>query len=683
MLTMLPRLLRSLGSWRSEDSEVVSPLLGLMRDRLTEADALVLSGNKLSRCEIEELVSFLASAEFRPHAKTLRELRIARCGLEDRDLARIWTSLGPQARTLRILDISGNDGRIDSALVATTLGRFTQLRILNLGGSLRNCTDVSLFGESPMPFAHLTDLDLSGCALGHATVFNIASYLYDLDRSRNLVRLGLANCNLTSHEIAMLFRCMRHPGRLLTADVSQNDVEVKLEELLDCIDSSQTPAGIRLDQIEFSSEQSYVALISALRNTTALRSLSLVGTCPPGGATPVVRSTLSRLLAENGSLTALDLSGQSGRLSDARLGPGLALALATGLSRTSGSTTTNGLTSNGTGTETDGTKSALRELRVRNQGLSGCAVELATALASAASSGLAVFDCSGNGLSLDGYRYLVMALEDEERASGGICSLVRFPITAADHHHAVVLAKRQLGIEEPATAVDCGSHAGISRSGPTTGDWHRRATRRGAGSVLSAPDKTAKRGSRVFGVTRRVLSKGGVGHGNNGCNWRDGGGIGIGLGIMSSRTSTDMKRTAAAAEAGGSASRTIDAAWADMVTRLQATLERNRQRQMAGSWPGAQEMLQLPELDGEYYDVYSPDGRLYDDEVQTYYCHSDDDSGSGGRRPWQADVGRPLPQSRMPRARDAGVDDGDDEPEAPYHVNEFITMVPFAAAPLS
>ncbi len=129
--------------------------------------------------------------------------------------------------------------------------------------------------------------------------------------------------------------------------LSGNAIEDGIEALTAAVRSDSGPAGLHLEMIEFKHESAYLSLLASLTHTDHLTHLSLAGTGPsPGPCTPALLETLTTFLSANTSITALDLSGFSGKLDDGQLPVGFGAALA-------------GLATNTT----------LTHLRIRNQNL--------------------------------------------------------------------------------------------------------------------------------------------------------------------------------------------------------------------------------------------------------------------------------------------------------------------------
>ena len=172
------------------------------------------------------------------------------------------------------------------------------------------------------------------------------SWRFEQGQPLRFHKLVLNHCRITGTQAARLFHAIG-ADHGMHLHLSGNAIEDGIEALTAAIRSESGPAGLHLEMIEFKHETAYLSLLASLTNTDHLTHLSLAGTGPsPGPCTPALLETLTTFLSANTSITALDLSGFSGKLDDGQLPVGFGAALA-------------GLATNTT----------LTHLRIRNQNL--------------------------------------------------------------------------------------------------------------------------------------------------------------------------------------------------------------------------------------------------------------------------------------------------------------------------
>jgi len=339
----------------------------------------------------------------------IQALDVSSCGLSDSDLrTMIVTPLTSRAPFLEALSIAGNPGRLPAHVLSELLPYLTEMRELNLAGSLRgDSTGAPLLPPDDVATLDaLQDLDLSGYHVDEATLSSLERFLHHrhnapLTNGRppaRLRRLALNHCGITGYQAARLFQAIGPNPTSIILCLSNNPLDYGLSDLTSLIHADPTvgPAGLYLDMLDFRDERSYLSLLHALTSSQKLVLLSLAGTAPPsvrgGTASGELVSALHGLFADNTSLRYLDLSGFRGRLDDGQLPAGFGKALA-------------GLANN----------SSLTHLRLRNQNLtSDDAGTLGRALAqNCALRALDVRGCAATGggfLSLSTVRFLVDSL---------------------------------------------------------------------------------------------------------------------------------------------------------------------------------------------------------------------------------------------------------------------------------
>lgn len=189
--------------------------------------------------------------------------------------------------------------------------------------------------------------------------------------------------------------------------LNSNPLETGSVDWIELIHGDETPRKLSLDMIEFKHEANFDKLLKALAKNTSLEYLSLIGTGPPGRASPQTSNLLSTFLEENSTLQYLDFSGYSGKLEDAHLGWGLSGALG-------------GLKNNET----------LRQLRVRNHDIGSAEDITELCRVIALNKGLAMLDMQNNNFDHHQLAKLVHALDLNQQ-------IISFPISEADRGSAL------------------------------------------------------------------------------------------------------------------------------------------------------------------------------------------------------------------------------------------------------
>ncbi|KAI2636452.1 RNI-like protein [Hypomontagnella submonticulosa] len=384
--------------------EVVPPVLLLWKSLQTRCNSINFSGNPLGISDIAGLSRVLQN---RPGF--LRAFSISRCRLDEDGLVLLWEGLHEQRSTIEILDVSHNSGRIEAAKAAETLNDANKLRRLSLANAIKGNLDEPLFrpwsATSNFEPWHLEELDLSGWKVNSDTVFGIMKFV-ELDESRSLRRLVLTNCGLSGEMVTGIF-CRLGAGRDMHLLLNENPLELGSTDWIDLIHGNEAPTGLHIDMVQFQRESNFDRLLRALADNKTIEFLSMVGTGPPGRASPKTSELLSCFFERNDTLRYLDLSGYSGKLEDSHLGWGLTGALG-------------GLKQNTT----------LRQLRIRNHDIGAAedVTELCRMLA--ANKGLVMFDCQHSSFNHHQFAKLVHALNFNNQ-------IISFPLSDADRQYAV------------------------------------------------------------------------------------------------------------------------------------------------------------------------------------------------------------------------------------------------------
>lgn len=194
--------------------------------------------------------------------------------------------------------------------------------------------------------------------------------------------------------------------------LSSNPLETGSTDWVDLIHGDEAPKKLHLDMIEFKHESNFDRLLEALADNSTIEYLSLVGTGPPGHASPKTSSLFSAFLETNKTLQYLDFSGYSGKLEDAHLGWGLSGALG-------------GLKQNTT----------LRQLRLRNHDMGAANDITGLCHVIALNEGLAMIDMQNNNFDHHQLASIIHALELNRR-------IISFPISASDRKSALEKEKQ-------------------------------------------------------------------------------------------------------------------------------------------------------------------------------------------------------------------------------------------------
>lgn len=354
------------------------------RRELTRVDWVVLNGIKLGESDLDYLVD--AASQRRSH---LRALEVGDCGLSVHDLDLLLSTLVVQESSLEAINISGVQGRLNPDVLQQYIGYFGQIRKINLSRISRTSGSDPLITAEMLFNWRLEELVLSRTAVNRETVDSIATYLAS-DRSQNLRMLRLDQCGLTGEDVAMFMHSLsvgQDGPRRLHLHVNENRLDNGCSFLFEAIAKNMTPTHLSMQMIDFKKEEHFRELVDALRKNSSLRYLDISKASLPYDAGPETCRMLQLMFEENGTLEALDISGENAHLDVARFGIGLNLAL-TGLKK----------------------NTSLKVLRIEHQklGLQG-----ANTLASVLEENKALREvhCENNDINLQSFTVLVNGLQ--------------------------------------------------------------------------------------------------------------------------------------------------------------------------------------------------------------------------------------------------------------------------------
>ncbi|KAJ3481675.1 hypothetical protein NLG97_g7762 [Lecanicillium saksenae] len=373
------RMVTNISAYEKTTSELLRPIMELLKRQLSHCHSIVLSRNPISSADADELRDTLSL-----HHVRLRRLELADCGLADFGLSDIWTALDHQADSLEIIDLSNNQGTVRFEIICNALSHLSGVTKLCIARNVRLATELSLFDDDALATWQLQDLDLSGIVLNDATVDSLANYLSS-NNSQSLRRLYLNYSGLNGFHLARLFRSMG-PGREMEVYMNSNRIDDGISDLCDAIGAGLGPWCLLLQMIDFTREESYVKLLRALALNTSIQCLSLAGTSTPDAASETACQAVHDFLAKNTTIRFLDMSGYDSKLDEGRLGRGFSRALR-GLRHNIG----------------------IEHLRVRSQMLNINVGDLGEALS--VNNTLRTVDCASNDLTLSNLRYLITNLE--------------------------------------------------------------------------------------------------------------------------------------------------------------------------------------------------------------------------------------------------------------------------------
>ncbi|CAM1505561.1 Fc.00g111980.m01.CDS01 [Cosmosporella sp. VM-42] len=361
-------------------SEVLRPILILIKNQLCLCHGITVTGNPLSLGDVEDLANLLLLDRV-----CFKKLELANCHLGDAAISELWLNMAGQAGSLQTLDTSGNHGIVKFELIQHSLSQLRAITKLNIAGNTRIDSDMSLFDEDAIHSWALEDLDISGIGLNNATVDVLSDYLGSTS-SQNLKVIRLNSCGLSGRQVAQLFRAMGQ-ARQLTVHMSANRLDEGIDELCGAISCGFGPDGLFMQMIDFAIEDNYIKLLRALTVNKTIECLSLAGCSTPGSASDTACQALSEFFSNNNTIRFLDVSGYDAKLDEGRLGRGFSKALS-------------GLRTN----------TRLEHLRVRSQMLNVNIGDLAEAITTNRT--IHTLDCEGNDFNLSNFRHLVKHLQD-------------------------------------------------------------------------------------------------------------------------------------------------------------------------------------------------------------------------------------------------------------------------------
>lgn len=119
------------------------------------------------------------------------------------------------------------------------------------------------------------------------------------------------------------------PGkaRELHLDVSENNIEKHLDELIEAIASGLAPSSLTVRLIEFEEEADFRKMILAFAVNSTIRQLDISRASLPCDAPEATCQALEKMFSENTTLEWLDISGEDSRLETTKLGVGINKAL--------------------------------------------------------------------------------------------------------------------------------------------------------------------------------------------------------------------------------------------------------------------------------------------------------------------------------------------------------------------
>ncbi|KAJ5902504.1 hypothetical protein N7495_003032 [Penicillium taxi] len=325
-LTRVPTLDK--GS-RDPGCGIPEAIFPLCRRRMTNVNWVVLNGIKLGESDLDYLVDAASQSQSR-----LRALEVGDCGLSVHDLDLVLSTIVAQESTLEVINIAGVQGRLNPEMLQQYIGYFSQIRKINLSRISRTSGSDPLISAEMLFNWRLEELILSRTLVNRKTVDALSTYLAS-DRSHDLRMIRLDQCGLSGEDVAMFMHSMSSGSdgpRSLHLHVNENRLDIGCSHLFDAVAKNDTPSHLSMQMIDFKKEEHFREMIDAFRHNTSLRYLDISKASLPYDASPETCRSLQLMFEQNGTLEALDISGESAHLDVARFGIGLNLAL-TGLKK--------------------------------------------------------------------------------------------------------------------------------------------------------------------------------------------------------------------------------------------------------------------------------------------------------------------------------------------------------------
>jgi hypothetical protein len=141
--------------------EIVAALMPLCRAQLSNVTWIILSGIELGETDLDDLIPAIHSTNAR-----IRAIEFSRCGLSDRGIMQMITSLERQNSTLEYINISDNPGRIDLEQFQKSVARFSRIKRLDISRTSWTSGPHALFLPEAMLSWRLEELILSGVPVG-------------------------------------------------------------------------------------------------------------------------------------------------------------------------------------------------------------------------------------------------------------------------------------------------------------------------------------------------------------------------------------------------------------------------------------------------------------------------------------------------------------------------------------
>ncbi|TLD33118.1 hypothetical protein PspLS_00428 [Pyricularia sp. CBS 133598] len=325
---------------------ILFPIINLIGAGLTACNRILVTGCSLGSGDVAALVSGLyqrnSGDSGLPFAAELKALEVSRCSLSSHDLTAIVEALTVQSRSLELLDISQNLGRISPGTISKFIDSMADLRSLNISDAVIGQDETNLLSyESLEGFKSIERINISGYKMSLDTEKALLAFLEmkAIDQrqkggfsiaSRGLERIQLDSCGIDGHQAARIINAASGLQGL-HIHLNGNPIDQGVEDFASAIAfCSEGSFGLHLDMIEFNRVEGYVRLVQAITVSKRFIYVSLAGTAPPplpsAVCTPAVSDALEQLFALNSSIRVLDLSGYAGKLDEGQLGRGFGRA---------------------------------------------------------------------------------------------------------------------------------------------------------------------------------------------------------------------------------------------------------------------------------------------------------------------------------------------------------------------